>query len=40
MDLTAAEGKATYSEIKNYILKEHGLKVSNLYISQIKESVE
>lgn len=28
--------KATYAEIKDYVLKEHGLKVSNLYISQIK----
>ena len=36
MDLTAAESKATYAKIKDYILKEHGLKVSNLYISQVK----
>ena len=28
--------KATYQEIKDYVLKEFGLKVSNLYISQIK----
>ena len=36
MDLTAAESKATYAKIKDFILKEHGLKVSNLYISQVK----
>ena len=36
LDLTSAESKATYAEIKDYVLKEHGLKVSNLYISQIK----
>ena len=33
---TSAETKATYQEIKDYVLKEFGLKVSNLYISQIK----
>lgn len=33
LDLTSAESKATYAEIKEYVLKEHGLKVSNLYIS-------
>ena len=36
MDATSAESKATYEEIKNYVLKIYGLKVSNLYISQIK----
>ena len=36
MDVTLAESKATYAEIKDYVLKEHGLKVSNLYISQVK----
>ncbi len=36
LDLTAAESKATYAEIKDYVLKEHGLKVSSLYISQVK----
>ena len=36
MDVTSAESKATYEEIKNYVLKTYGLKVSNLYISQIK----
>ncbi len=33
---TSAELKATYQEIKDYVLKEFGLKVSNLYISQVK----
>ena len=36
LDLTTAESKATYAEIKDYVLKEHGLKVSSLYISQVK----
>ena len=36
LDLTSAESKAIYAEIKDYVLKEHGLKVSNLYISQVK----
>ena len=35
LDATSAETKATYAEIKDYVLKEHGLKVSNLYISQV-----
>ena len=37
LDLTAAESKATYEEIKDYVLKQSGLKVSNLYIAQVKE---
>lgn len=36
LDATSAELKATYQEIKDYVLKEFGLKVSTLYISQIK----
>ena len=36
LDATSAELKATYQEIKNYVLKEFGLKVSSLYISQVK----
>ena len=36
LDLTAAESKATYDEIKAYVLEKYGLKVSSLYISQIK----
>ena len=37
MDLTAAESKATYEEIKDYVLGHTGLKVSSLYIAQVKE---
>ena len=36
LDLTAAESKATYEEIKGYVLEKYGLKVSSLYISQVK----
>ena len=36
LDLTTAESKAKYKEIQEYVLEEHGLKVSNLYISQVK----
>ncbi len=36
MDLTAAESKATYQEIKDYVYKKFGLKVSSLNISQVK----
>ena len=36
LDATAAETKATYEEIKAYIWDTHHLKVSSLYISQIK----
>lgn len=36
LDLTSAESKATYGEIKAYILEKHGLKVSSLYIAQVK----
>ena len=38
MDLTAAESKATYEEIKDYVLEHTGLKISSLYIiAQVKE---
>ena len=36
MDLTAAESKATYEEIKAYVKEQTGLEVSNLYIAQVK----
>ena len=36
LDLTAVESKATYDEIKAYVLEKYGLKVSSLYISQVK----
>lgn len=37
LDLTAAEKKATYEEIREYVLEHTGLKVSNLYIAQVKQ---
>ena len=37
LDLTAAESKATYEGIKDYILDRHGIKVSSLYIAQVKQ---
>ena len=37
MDLSEFKGKATYEQIKAYILKQTGLKVSSLYIAQIKK---
>lgn len=37
LDLTAAESKATYEEIKAYVLEHTGLKVSRLYIAQVKQ---
>ena len=36
LDLTAAESKATYDEIKAYVFDKYGLKVSQLYIAQVK----
>ncbi len=36
LDLTAAEKKASYEEIKAYVLEKYGLKVSHLYIAQVK----
>ena len=37
MDLTELRGKATYAQVKEYILNEYGLKVSSLYIAQVKK---
>ena len=38
MDITSAETKATYDEIKKYVAEHNaGMKVSNLYISQVKK---
>lgn len=37
LDLTDAEKKATYSEIKEYVLEHTGLKVNSLYIAQVKQ---
>lgn len=35
--MTAAESKATYEEIKEYVLEHTGLKISSLYIVQVKQ---
>ena len=37
LDVTAAESKATYNELRDYVLAHHQLKVSNLYIAQVKQ---
>ena len=36
MDISCAESKATYEQIKNYVLEKYGFKVSTLYIAQVK----
>ena len=36
LDLTKAEAKATYEEIRQYVLDKYGFKVNNLYIAQVK----
>ena len=37
MDLSEFKGKANYEQIKTYVLEQIGLKVSSLYIAQIKK---
>ena len=37
MDLSEFKGKATYEQVKAYVLEHTGLKVSSLYIAQIKK---
>lgn len=37
MDLSEFKGKATYEQIKAYVLEQTGRKVSSLYIAQIKK---
>ncbi len=37
LDITASEKKATYEEIQSYVLEHSGLKVSHLYIAQVKQ---
>lgn len=39
LDLTSTESKATYEDIKDFILNKHSLKVSSLYIAQVKEKM-
>lgn len=38
LDVTSAETKATYAEIKKYVLDNTGLKVSTLNIAQVKQN--
>lgn len=37
LDVTATESKATYNEIRDYVWEHHQLKISNLYIAQVKQ---
>ena len=37
LDLTSSEAKATYDEIKDYIFDKHCVKVSSLYVAQVKQ---
>ena len=37
LNVTAAESKATYDQIRDYVWEHHQLKVSNLYIAQVKQ---
>ncbi len=37
LDLTSSEAKATYDEIKDYIFDKHRVKVSSLYVAQVKQ---
>lgn len=37
--LTSAEAKATYDEIKAYVKRAYGFKVSSLYIAQVKKKM-
>ena len=37
LDVTAAESKATYNKIREHVWEHHQLKVSNLYIAQVKQ---
>ena len=37
LDVTAAKSKATYDQIRDYVWEHYQLKVSNLYIAQVKQ---
>lgn len=37
LDVTSVESKATYKEIVEYVKNKYDLKVSNLYIAQVKQ---
>ena len=38
--LQEKRGQATYAQSKDYVLEQNGLKVSSLYISQVKRKCE
>ena len=40
LELSSAETKATYEEIKSFVLEKHDLKVTNLYIAQVKRECD
>ena len=37
LEQSSTEIKATYEEIKSFVLEKHGLKVTNLYIAQLRD---
>lgn len=37
LDIAAAESKATHQKLKDYMIEHSGLKVSSLYIAQVKQ---
>ena len=37
LDLTSAEAKATYNEIRNWVQEHYGMHVTNLNIAQVKQ---
>jgi len=39
LDLTKSESKATYEEIRNYVKDKHNMRVTNLYIAQVKRDM-
>lgn len=40
LDLTAAESESAYEEIKDYVSEHTGLKVSSVYIAQVKRKCD
>lgn len=37
--MTKSESKATYEEIRNYVKDKHNMRVTNLYIAQVKRDM-
>ena len=40
MDITCAESKATYEQIKKFVLERYGFKESTLYIVQVERKYD